>query len=255
MTAQSDPYVRVYYRIIDDPKFAGVYDDDTRLALWLRLLLLADGAYPAPAPVPHAIRRPAFRHLVEVGLIDLEPGDRYRIHGMDAERGARSRRASDAAREKWRRARSAADGDAPALRPHHTGASAVDMHSAPLRSEPLRSEPLRAGERAPDEQPPDDAYDVMLLIERLTHRPFAFRDGSPVHDTLVGDVATHGAARIAAEYRAMHETSAAPLDAAQLVFGVHNALHPLIRPRALSDDERREAEVEAAIRLVRGGAS
>ena len=28
MTAQSDPYVRVYYRIRDDERFVGVYRDD-----------------------------------------------------------------------------------------------------------------------------------------------------------------------------------------------------------------------------------
>lgn len=118
MTAQQDPYVRVYYRVIDDPKFADVFDDDARLACWLRLLLIADGTYPAPAPIPHGVKRAAFAHLVKVGVIDLEPGNRYRIHGMDAERGARSRRAADAARERWGKrdgdASSGSDGNAAA---------------------------------------------------------------------------------------------------------------------------------------------
>ncbi len=103
MAAQQDPYVRVYYRVIDDPKFRHVFDDDARLACWLRLLLIADGTYPAPAPIPAGIRRAAFQHLVTVGLVDLEPGHRFRIHGLNNERGTRSERAAEAARERWRR--------------------------------------------------------------------------------------------------------------------------------------------------------
>ena len=87
MTAQTDPYVRVYYRVIDDPKFADVFDDDARLACWLRLLLVADGTWPAPAPIPANVKRGPFQHLVKVGLIDIVAGGRYRIHGMDGERG------------------------------------------------------------------------------------------------------------------------------------------------------------------------
>jgi hypothetical protein len=246
MTAQSDPYVRVYYRIRDDERFIGVYRDDAALALWLRLLLLADAMYPTSAPIPRGVRKAALDTLVRAGLVELVPDDCYRIHGLAAERERQSQRGRAGASARW------SERDAIASLTHSdrtTGVGSDALHSAPLRSSPLRSAP-DAGDADPS-----DAYDVMLLVERLTHRPFAFREGSPVHDTLVGDVATHGAVRIAAEYRAMHEASAAPLDAAQLVFGVHNALHPLIRPRALSDDERREAEVEAAIRLVRGGAS
>jgi len=103
MTAQQDPYVRVYYRVIDDPKFTDVFDHDDRLACWLRLLLIADGTYPSPAPIPHGIKRGALAHLVTVGIIDLEPGNRYRIHGMKAEREGRSKKAADAAAERWRR--------------------------------------------------------------------------------------------------------------------------------------------------------
>jgi hypothetical protein len=49
VTGDKDPYVRVYSRIIDDPKFETVYDDDARLACWLRLLILADATWPTPA--------------------------------------------------------------------------------------------------------------------------------------------------------------------------------------------------------------
>ncbi len=32
MTAQPDPYIRVYYRIADDPRFESVYGCDAALA-------------------------------------------------------------------------------------------------------------------------------------------------------------------------------------------------------------------------------
>src|SRR3990167_5297718 len=98
---QRDPYVRVYYRIIDDPKFEGVYDDDACLATWLRLLLVADGTYPAPAPIPYGIRRKPLDLLVARGIVDLVSGSRFRIHGLTSEREGRSDRARDAALQRW----------------------------------------------------------------------------------------------------------------------------------------------------------
>lgn len=138
MTAQADPYVRVYYRIIDeDPKFHGVYDSNDRLATWLRLLLAADAMYPAPATIPHGIHKPSLAFLVSVGLVDLTPGGRYRIHGMEAERASRRDHASNAARIRWA-SREQSSPDAPSNAP----GNAQSMHSSPIRSAPIQSEPL-----------------------------------------------------------------------------------------------------------------
>lgn len=82
----AERYVRVYYRILEDPKFAAVYPDDPRLATWLRLLMAADNAWPHPAPIPRTVDPDAFAFLVDVGLVDLATNDLYRIHGLDAER-------------------------------------------------------------------------------------------------------------------------------------------------------------------------
>ena len=100
MTAQENPYVRVYYAIVDDPKFATVYDDDAALSLWLRLLLIADATYPASAPVP-VCDSSALTKLAEVRLIDLIGSSRYRIHGLERERLQRSSRARSAATRRW----------------------------------------------------------------------------------------------------------------------------------------------------------
>lgn len=247
MTAQSDPFVRVYYSVMgDDPKFAQVYDDDARFACWVRLLLVADACYPAPAPIPAGIKKAALAFLVKVELVDLLPGSRYRIHGLQAERERRSERAAASARKRWSDANAVQAPDATAMRPHsERTAPHMRPNANPILSEPIRTEPSQSAARVPD-----DAYDVMLLVENLTRRPFNYRDGNNVHDTLVGDVAQHGAERMADEYRRFREGSG-PVDAAQLVFGVHNALHPLIKAKPMTEAERKDAEIAAAIAQIK----
>lgn len=101
MTKTDRPYSRVYWEAIDDPKFAHVWDDDHALAAWLRLLVAADMSYPASATLYHGVRRPALKALTDAGLVDMQSGGRYRIHGLDKERTVRSRKASDAATTRW----------------------------------------------------------------------------------------------------------------------------------------------------------
>ncbi len=88
------PYSRIYHSIVDDPKFTAIYDDDRRLATWLRLLIVAEQAHPASAYIPEGTHRGALAALVDCGLVDIGTGRRFRIHGLDAERTRRS----DAAR-------------------------------------------------------------------------------------------------------------------------------------------------------------
>lgn len=102
MSKDTDPkYSRVYHSIIDDPKFAGVYDDDRALATWLRLLILADAVWPASASLPRNVSTSALRKLIGVGLVDEVPGHRFRIHGLDTERNRRSEPARKAAAMRW----------------------------------------------------------------------------------------------------------------------------------------------------------
>jgi hypothetical protein len=63
-------YSRVYWTIIDDPKFVTIFDDDHNLAAWLRLLMTADQAHPASATLPVNVRKTAVRALVDAGIID-----------------------------------------------------------------------------------------------------------------------------------------------------------------------------------------
>ncbi len=142
MTAQSDPYVRVYYRIIDDPKFSNVYDDKSTLGWWLTLLLAADATYPAPANLPRRLPKRSLDTLVAAGLIVREGDDRYRVHGLKSERELRSEVGKAGANARW----SQSDRNANALptqSDRSAKASDPAMHSAPLRTEPIQTAPLR----------------------------------------------------------------------------------------------------------------
>lgn len=83
------PYSRVYWSVLDDPKFDSVYGNDAAFALWVRLLINADALWPSPAPLPRSIKAKSLTVLVDAGLVDLLARDRYRIHGLDSERGRR----------------------------------------------------------------------------------------------------------------------------------------------------------------------
>lgn len=101
MPSPSDKYVRVYYRVIDDDRFEGIYTDDRHLATWLRLLLTADAFWPASAPIPRSARPASVDVLIKAGLVELMPHDCYRIHGLDRERAMRSQSGRNGAAMRW----------------------------------------------------------------------------------------------------------------------------------------------------------
>lgn len=122
------PYARLYLDLVDDEKFATVYDDDHHFAAWARLLMIAEGAWPASAHLPSSCRRASLSELVRVGLIDTRPGGRYRIHGLDAERELRSDRARTASSARWSPS-SNAGRNAPASGPRMLDETRRDEHS------------------------------------------------------------------------------------------------------------------------------
>ena len=93
------PYSRVYHEIVDDPDFAGIYDDNDALAEWLRMLMTADAMWPTSAPMPR--RNRAVTSLIACGLVQERPGNRYTIRGLEAERERRSASARNAAAVRW----------------------------------------------------------------------------------------------------------------------------------------------------------
>lgn len=226
MTKARDPYSRVYWKAIDDPKFAKVWDDDHALSAWLRLLVAADMAWPASATIYHGIRRTALKVLCDVKLVDMQAGGRYRIHGLDKERAARSRQASDAAAARW-------DDDEP---PHPaSNADGMRPHPGPKPGRmPSQDEPSKSRAEQSQDEPSmsrghaDDVLDAMASVEELTGRPFGWGQGSPIFDTLAADVRDLGLAKVIAEYRAVKARSgSSPIDPAGIVFGAHKRLFPI----------------------------
>lgn len=152
MTKVADPYSRLYWRLIDDAKFAEVYADDHHFALWARLLMAADMAWPASTALPFGTRKASLDKLVSVKLVDLLPGNRYRIHGLDRERGKRQQKAADAAASRWDERPPMPpdpDGSANGMQPHPSGSPKRMPSRDETRrdeTEPRRDEPRRASE-------------------------------------------------------------------------------------------------------------
>ncbi len=82
-------YSRVYWSVMEDVKFDGIREDVRLFGSWSLLLVVADMAHPVPAYLPRTVPKMAVDKLAGVGLIDLLPGHRYRVHGLDAERERR----------------------------------------------------------------------------------------------------------------------------------------------------------------------
>jgi len=164
VTAQPDPYVRVYYRITDDPKFADVYDNDAALALWLRLLITADATWPAAAPLPQ-LDRDALTTLVNAGLVDLVGATRYRIHGLESERSKRTNKGTQMAAARWS-GKHDAQAYAQASEPECTSIthSIAGPHAGPCS--PSNSEPSRAtpSNSEPSISTPADALDTYYRL-------------------------------------------------------------------------------------------
>lgn len=160
MTKATDPYSRVYWRVRSDPKFVGIYADDHHFAAWVRLLIAADAAWPAPADVPASCRRASLRALTAAGLIDLFDSGLYRVHGLDAERGKRQSVAVTAATARWTDEQPESNAAGPR---EHPPSNADGMPRA--RSEPSRAELSQA--QLPESM--DD--DLWALYAGLTRTP------------------------------------------------------------------------------------
>ena len=93
----SRKHSRIYHEVMDDPKFDGIREDVRHFGTWALLLVVADMAWPASAYMPPVPKR-SVDELVERGLVETYSGGRYRIHGLDRERGKRSAQTAEAGR-------------------------------------------------------------------------------------------------------------------------------------------------------------
>lgn len=233
-------YSRVYWSIVDDDKFASVYDDDHHLGAWLRLLLIADQAHPASAHLPANVRRASVRVLAEVELIDLLPGGRYRVHGLDAER---ERRRLAATSRPTKGPKSGPDGSRSVTERYPNGSGTTGLR----RDETRQDETSRADAR-PTDQWDDPEFPVLsyLASVRATVQP----TGNGYHRELVALVERQGADKVVAAMQRRH--AAGDRSARQLIYGAANDLEPVHRGKAAESKGHHAQDVEEVERAFAG---
>ena len=135
------PYARLYLAIWDDEKFAAIYDDDHHFAAWCRLLMIAEPAWPSSAHLPVTARRASVQALADAKLIEMLPGGRYRICGLDAEREKRAQHAQRASNARWN-ARSIPAGNAHASDVRMPNQDRVQEQAEPIPANASASDPV-----------------------------------------------------------------------------------------------------------------
>lgn len=220
-------YARVYYSVIDDDKFVGIYTDDRHLAAWLRLLLTADAMWPASPPLPRTIRPASLQALVEAKIVDLMPSDCYRIHGLDAERSARAVRASNAAAVRWDSERNA---DA--------------LPRAP-RAKPSLAEPSRAEIRPPETNGQYDAPETEA-VAWLAHHGVSLSETNGLRRKLILLVERFGSTAVIGKFDRLTHAGIIDGDASGFVFGAEDALFPKADMKALDREDRAADERRAS---------
>lgn len=230
------PYSRVYWSIIDDPKFAKVYDDDRALACWTRLLLVADQAWPASAPIPLNTHRPSLQKLVDSGLIDLGTGFRFRLHGLDKERGERKAAATRSGSE---------------AEPHtvptgsQPGPNREAKGSSRARAPRLGSSSLVSESPAPERDGLPHLTSTVAGIWEQTSGRSVLSSGNYVASYLDDACLRHPPSEVgAAILRARKQFDHIP-DGPQLISAMRPILDPFVDPKAAAA-KAREAEERAA---------
>jgi hypothetical protein len=234
----STPYCRVYWSILDDPKFDGIRDDMEALGSWTLCLVVADMAYPVPAFWPPTVPSGARESLVRSGLIEDMDGIRFRVHGLLAERENRTQSARDAAAVRWHK-----EPDADAMRAHQSGNAEV----MPSRAEPSIAEASIAPAR---EGLPHLNSAVSAKWEEATGMTL-LASGDTWQRRLDQFCQRHQAYEVAAaitRIRASNTTH--PLSPRQLVFAIEDMLEPPLDRKAVRAVESDAEQASASRRRV-----
>jgi hypothetical protein len=220
--SERQPYSRVYWSIRQDPKFRGIYSNDSHLAAWLRLLIAADATWPAPADVPANAKPASVKALAECGLVDLLGDGLFTIHGLQAERGRRQEAATRGPR-----------GDQ--LPPKRDPDAPSRAGVAELRRDETR---VSQDEHSAREVDPEDAVFAFLAQHGAFIRPDA-----PLGRRLYGLMTRQTPEAVLEEAQAMAETEAIMSDR-QWVLGLENGMEAIPSGRK-SIDKALEEEAEA----------
>lgn len=209
--SERSPYSRVYWTIRNDDRLATIYPNDAHLAAWLRLLIAADMAWPAPADIPASIRRPSLRALCDAGIIELLPSGLFHFHGLDTERGRRREAAQASAGYRTGTERAAAG-----RRPVPIRAPDGEL-AEKRREETRRDETVTARE---------DAGEADVLGWLASHGCHVTPNGNGLHQKIGRLVDQHGSELVLATFEAM----GALREARQYVLGADDRLNPLPGP-------------------------
>jgi hypothetical protein len=224
------PYSRVYWSVMDDAKFDGIREDPRHFGSWCLLLIVADMAWPAPAFPPPTVSKASMRVLVEAGLVDGLSGGRFRIHGLDAERGRRR----DAASSGGKRAPSGTQ----------TGPErgSNGTHSVPERllargsldETSLDETRVRRDEPIAREGLPNLTPEAVAALEERTGRTWSVAGDKQLteYDRLIED---HGLTAVCGAMDSLRDGKA--LTARQLVWGAMKVLEPMLDTRVAADAE------------------
>jgi hypothetical protein len=149
-----------------------IYADDAALSAWLRLLMLADGVWPAPAVLPRSVKDEPLAALQTAGLVTLEAdGDHFRILGLDKLRQQTHDDAVARANKRWAgNAGADAHGDAQASA---HGDATKPNHTTPRSVHTEGSIPLLEEEESHEGRVPEHWNDLFSLMEQLTGKPYA----------------------------------------------------------------------------------
>lgn len=266
MTAQDDPYVRVYYRALTDEKFRTLSSD--AWGHWVRLLVIADGMYPASAPLPRWAKSGPLKELTAARIVSVE-GEYFRIVGMEPERSRRSEAATFAAdvkhhgvaeaeRRRSERSAVASGRITPHVRndaPQRNGRAepASPLLSSPSLSTPLHSAPSREQEPLTDKAT-DDETALCLLAEQLSGTPYGLQLHSAMGQKAKAMLAKHGPAAVEREWRRITAEERGMPTVRQLVLGADNALNRVSSPAPASPADRKAEVADFVERMNREAA-
>jgi hypothetical protein len=104
-SGMTESYSRLYHRFAVE--FPEVYSNDSSLATWVRLLLLADASWPMRPPLPRSAKMRHVQHLAMAGLIEIVGDEEYTVRGLDAERTRRRDAGRTGAAKRWQSERNA----------------------------------------------------------------------------------------------------------------------------------------------------
>lgn len=221
-------YSRLYHSTMRDPKFVKVYQDDRAWALYTRLLMSADAAWPTPSILPRAAGKYAVGVLVSAGLIQLT-GDIVTIPALAKER---------AHRYGGGKGRPRFPSDKPPTPEPNRSEVGAESEPSGVSSEVVRNEPeshVRGRNSAStsdsllssetEDRARDDEPEWPVLSYLASVGAYVQPTGNGYHRDLIALVERQGAIPVLSTMKRLHASG--QKTARQLIYGATNALEPI----------------------------